>query len=293
MGTSSSFAGSAGSAWQDARAATSELVQGDVQRDAAIGDVVGAVADALVGWELEAPDEGEPSAPAPSIPTPGPELPSAGSRPPRPVVPRIVAPGGTVGPSRTRGGGGGTPTGGGRGRAGTPQRLGSRRSVPRAARIAAATARAAFAFRSGDRATLAEAGLDLAELAALPPADQCNAILNAIAGEPSTIQEDELRSALQEVVVAIVTGTAAEPAVVIELFVTSYIYQICLTEIGRMLRWIRDSANVERRIKDWIRVRVQTTVARDAVRVSARDMNGWIADILVDARELIRTEAGR
>lgn len=251
--------------------------------DQDIADVVSAVADALTGWSDEQSDQ-EPETPArPVAPLPIMTLPR---------FPEVVGGAGTRPGSGVPGGRrGGGRVGGGSSTGATRVRIGSRRSPARAARAAASAAGLAFALRAGDAAWLARAGLDFAALEALPIEDQCNAVLNAVI-EPATIYDSEVRAALQETVVAIATGVATTPADVARTFIARYLFEICLTEIGLRLRSLRDSADVERRMKQWIGVRVRNAVEQADRNISRTELARWMGQLMTDMRALVRAEAG-
>jgi len=221
MGTSGAYGGSGNQAWTTARelldqlpvtsadAGSSDTDGSDGDESDALAALAGALADALAG------DDSTLTVVAP-IATPLSSL-----------LPRRSAGGGGGGGGA--GGAGGTVRGeGGSGRVGG----GSRRSVTGSVARGGAAIGGAYALRAGDRAALAEIGLDLDALRAMGPRSQCAAILAAVLGEAGHPDETALRTAAAEQLKAIiVSGTPPSEADALRGFISAFVFQMCLVEL--------------------------------------------------------------
>lgn len=148
--------------------------------------------------------------------------------------PRPPRGGGGDGPGG--GGGGATATGGGR-TGGGPQR-----SVARSASTAGRAAAAAYAFRSGDAATLERLGLDFAALTALgDPFEITRRIVDAVCGPRgnSTIEDHEQRLVAAEVAEWVLTeqgdGSPPTPEEIVRHTIGLVIADAVLSESGALL----------------------------------------------------------
>ncbi|HEV7565552.1 MAG TPA: hypothetical protein VGO31_06300 [Microbacteriaceae bacterium] len=216
MGTSGSYSGSGG-AWNGARGELADLLSGG---NGTVADVLAPAAGAI-NWAPSEDDGGDAvdAAGMGAIPFRG-----TGVSPIR-IRSRGGA-GGGVGGGGARGGGGGGSRGGGSGR-----------SRQRAARIGAGVAAAGYALRAGDAAALRRLGLDLAALAALPPSQQAQRIIAALAGPASTIEDGEVTAAASTMIIRLLEADAPPTAAeAVAVFATEYVYEIMLTELGSEMR---------------------------------------------------------
>src|SRR5439155_6162267 len=118
-----------------------------------------------------------------------------------------------------------------------------------AAPVAARVIGFGYVVQHGDAGRLVEVGLDLADLRDLDPFDQSLRILDTLAGG-SSIQDEELRRALADVLVAIgESAGAVPPDEVVRAFVVGYTFQVICTENGAELREADDPADIERQIR--------------------------------------------
>jgi hypothetical protein len=253
MGTSGSFGGSRSRGWSRARSTARNLPNAPSQED--INRLVADIASAI---DFRPGDEVLPG----DTPAGEADLPFA-------IGP--VSWGPISARRRTSGrgaGGGGGRLGGTSGGPGPGTRGGGRRSGAVAARIASRGGGAAYALLRGDTAALADAGLVLAQLVGLAPAEQAQRIAAEVVG--ATIVEAERDKALSRMLVAILdSGGELAPADAAKVFVESYVYEVMLTEIDGELRdgrrdgaWI---AEVERRVRE----QIQAVVANETLETGA------------------------
>jgi hypothetical protein len=167
----------------------------------------------------------------------------------------------------------------------------SGRSRTRLAAVGSRAIAAGVALRDGDGATLAELGLDLAELGALDPFDQCNRILDAVV-ESASMEEAEARRAAASALLTLLEPGPADAVVAIQVFVTECVFQAWLTEVGQAMRESRRAAPslaTERRVRGFIEARVRTApIAADARSMTASALQGLISDTLAAVRRLTR-----
>lgn len=252
MGTSSSYRGSAGQGWSNARRAAREL--GSTPAAASARRAAAAAAAALAGWDdAAAPDA---VGPEPSILplSPGSAEPSRRPRTDAAPTPVLLVPGtpGGRGGAGGRGGGGGGDSSGRAGGGGGRIRLGSFRSTRRAARAASRIASAAYALRAGDTAALARLGIDAAALAGRSPRHQCQVILNAILDLPRTPQEQELQAACADTLLRMLGEPELSALDVVRIFVGSYLFEILAVELAAAFRENGDGTQQERVLRDTI-----------------------------------------
>jgi hypothetical protein len=234
MGTSGAYGGSGNQAWNNARELLDDLpvpasdgggADGDDEDDAdgALAGLAGALADALAGDDA-------------TLRTPPAPFTVAG------LLPRRGS-GGAGGGGAGRGGIRGE--GGGAGRTGG----GSRRSVARSAARGGAAIGGAYALRAGDRAALAELGLDLDELRGLGPRMQCARILDAVLGEAGHPDETALKIAAAEQLKAIITmDTPPSEADALRGFIAAFVFQMGLVELrADLAKDLIDSATATRK----------------------------------------------
>ncbi len=193
--------------------------------------------------------------------------------------------GGTVTGAMPRSASGGSPGGGGRSRA-------------RAASVGGRLASGVAALRRGDASELAALGLDLDELGGLDdPYEQARRLMEAAtAGGAQTIEEDELRLAAVRTAIWALQDGDHSPAIddVIRYFVTEYVYQVILTEIGAVLRsGERDGTAAipaEDRIHETI-VALARTVTIQTNRLGHADLTAITDGVLEETRSVFGSRA--
>jgi len=280
MGTAGAYGGTGGKPWKDVRDLFDELASGDGSGGG--GDSEADDAESPPSDELEALGSALASALAsddPALNATTPVLPVASLLPVR----------------RARGGGGGGGAGGASGARGDSSPAGrsgsgSRRSIARGAARGGAAIGGAYALRAGDRAGLAELGLDLDELRQLGPRSQCARILDAVLGEAGHPDETVLRAAAAEQLKAIVMQETPPSEVdALREFVTAYVFQMGLVELRSELASgaidVAAASRAERRILGYIRQR-----ARQIAVPSAGTMR--TADLSAHAERLVREVIG-
>lgn len=146
---------------------------------------------------------------------------------------------------RGAGGGGGSTTGGGRrnasGSAGSRSGGGARRSLSASARTAGRAATAAFAYWSGDNATLRTFGLNLGELRSLDPIERIRRIVDVASGPAGngTIEDEERRLVAAHVAQWVIDhdpdGSLSLEEVIRETIAT-IIFEAVASETGELLR---------------------------------------------------------
>ena len=274
MGTSGAYGGSGKQCWGDVRTLFDALpgddgganaTQDQADSSDSDADVVGGLAEAL--GDALADDD------------------STLTRPPAPISLGELLP-----PSRGSGGAGGGGGGGGvvRGTSSGSGRVGagSKRSVTRAAARGGAAIGGAFALRTGDRAGLAELGLDLDELRGLGPRAQSARILDAVLGEGGHPDETALRAAAAEQLkVIVIQETPLSEADALRAFISAFVFQMALVELrADLAKGVIDTQNAVRkegRLKRYIKQRVSTLDI-------ATDGHWRIADFSTHAERLVR-----
>lgn len=230
------------------------------------GAIGGGIRDAVGEWLDSIPTgEGQP-APDPGGPEgdrepQGPERPKLNPNQILPIVGmlRPRSPGGAGGDGP---GGGGTSDGSGGRRGGGPGR-----SVVRSASTAGRAAAAAYAFRTGDAATLGQIGLDFAELAALgDPFEVTRRIVEAACGPTgeSTIEDHEQRLVAAEVAEWVLTQGGEQPPAPEEIVrhtIVLVITEAVLSETGELVSKSEHAGLAESEIRD----AAEAIVAREEI----------------------------
>ena len=266
MGTSGAYGGSGGQAWSRARRRARRLppnpTDGDLDR------LIQAVGDGLSHdnpeLDQQAPAQVEPAAPTVSW---------------GPISARPRA-GGGEGPGTGGGrrGGGERPTGGG-----------TRRSPRRVASVGSRAARAGAALLTGDTRTLAELGLDLADLVGLSPAEQAQRIAaHMVTGD--SIENAEIRAATDALILAqIQAGRPLSPVEVAQVYASAWIIEVVKTELGAAYRDGSRPADeirrIERRVYDTVRASVEGLVTDG---METMDTEAVITEVLGRARRVMR-----
>jgi len=288
MGHSGAYGGSGGRDWQTVRDSTADLTANptDSKQQA---ELLSQIADAL-DWDRDAPT-GDPGQDGEALTelTPGQE-----DQQPAPIqtqLPfgRLVRPHGRGdGPG---GGGGAARGGGGTERGGSARRMGGsgRRSRLRASSVGGAVLAAGLAVRSGDGATLGALGLSLDELRTLGPVAQCSRILNALVGSGADIDEAEMRSASSTALVTVLTEDLA-PVAAVRTFITEYVMEITVTEIGATMRET-GAGEVSVEIEDGLRSLITAQVdqlALDGAQLGAQQLQDALYSALGSARTVLK-----
>lgn len=298
MGTSDSYGGSGQPAWDRARQAFDDLAG-----DSGGGHVPPGDEEAETGGE----------------PAPGGDAGSPGTPPPDPAAAAVVTavldalgredndirrpaplvyPIASLLPRRGRGGGGGGASGGGSsgssggsGRAGQ----GSPRRVGQGAQRGAAALAAGYAVRQGDTATLAELGLDLADLQTKSPARQCVAILKAVIGDGNHPDDQALKLAAAAQLKAVL-AEPTPPSVVdsIRNFIANFVIELSVVELqarhraGVAAQNIRDA---EYRMRRYVLARVRS-ITVPGPRLAIAEFQATAMRIIGDVRRVFGA-AGR
>ena len=222
MGTSGAYGGSGAADWVQAHDLYQAVGQGAAPGPGTVDDLVAALVSALRC--VDRPAGQQPSSYAPASLRPG--RASAGDGYAR---------------SRTAGPTGGATSGTGR----------------RAARGATALA-GAQAYRAGDRQALADLGLDLRALTALPSdRARCVAIADALLGIPAHPEEVALKAAaIQTMAEALKSKEQMNPELLVERFVGNLTYEQVMVELTSQQRaealGAKQAATVEKKIKKYI-----------------------------------------
>jgi hypothetical protein len=174
-------------------------------------------------------------------------------------------------PRRSGGAGGGGGSGGGSSSSGGGGRSFGRQTARGAAGVAGASA-----FRNGDRATLAELGLDLAHLDSLPSSRaKCAYIVDTLLGAPSHPDEVALRAATLRTMVEILK--AKEPptqAQEMRLFLQNLVYEQVLVELTSQQRTEnltpQRAKEIEVKAKKYLRTSVTKIKLPKTARMSAQ-----------------------
>jgi len=230
----------------------------------ALSAVAGALADALAGEDttLAGPPSGV----------------SLGS-----LLPRRHTTGGGTGGGTFRGESAGSGRSGG----------GSRRSVARSAARGGAALGGAYALRSGDRAALAEIGLDLDELRGLGPRSQCARILDAVLGEGGHPDETALRTAAAEQLKAIVMQeNPPSEADALRGFIAAFVFQLGLVELrSDLAKGVIDVSTAlkkEGRIRRYIETRVSQLQVPTSGKMSIANFSAQAYRLVREAINLLR-----
>jgi hypothetical protein len=271
MGTSGAYGGSAGRAWGKVRQQASDYA--DNPSDANADKLLGGIADA-VDWDGDAanapPQPGE---------APQPLRPNFGQAP-------ILGAGGRG----SRGGGASGAGGGGSGggRSGT----GRSRSRARAARVGGTAAAVGLAYRNRDAGTLARFNLTLAELDALDSFEQTKRILAAVGASLGDVPEEELMRASGSALLALLQDESPTGADGVRAFVTEYVWEVSLTEIGDAFRnGDRDgfaSLDDEEQLRAVIETRVSQVELPE--HLGTNDIQAAVYTALDDARTFIKAK---
>jgi hypothetical protein len=274
MGTSGAYAGSGGRAWSEAREQAGEYASDPSNANAE--QLLGNIADAL-DWDDEDVDE-------PGGGNEGVADQQRGAQQPL----RISTP-------RGRGGGGvasgaGAADGGGRVRGAGGRGGGGGRSRSRAAAVGGGVAAAGLALRDRDADALLRFGLTLSELDGLGSYEQAQRILDAVGASLGGLEEDELNRASAAALLALLTEEGASGADAVRLFVTEYVFEVTLTEIGDEFRdGTRDgfaTVELEDKLHDLIEADVSQVDLPDTLGLD--DVQQAIFTALDDARTFLR-----
>ena len=171
---------------------------------------------------------------------------------------------------------------------------GSRRSVTAGAARGGAAIGGAYALRAGDRAALAELGLDLDQLRSLGPRSQSAHILDTVLGEGGHPDEAALRAAAAEQLKAIIMQPDP-PAEGDSLrgFIAAFVFQLALVELRSQLASgdldVVTATRKEGRLRRYLETRVRHLAVPTAGRLSIAAF-GTHADRLVrEAINLLRS----
>ena len=294
MGTSGSYGGSGQPAWDRARQAFDDLA----------GEADGG----------DAPPEGDQAAGTGGEPSPGGDADTSGTPAQDPAAAAVVAavldalgrddnevrrPAPPIYPiasllPRRGGGGGGRGDGGGGGASGASRSAGragqgSPRRVGQGAQRGAAALAAGYAVRQGDSATLAELGLDLADLQTKSPARQCVAILKAVIGDGNHPDDQALKLAAAAQLKAVL-AEPTPPSVVdaIRNFIANFVIELSLVELqarhraGVAAQNIRDA---EHRMRRYVLARVRS-INVAGPRLAVAEFQATAMRILGDVRRV-------
>ena len=199
--------------------------------------------------------------------------------------------GGADGPG---GGRGGRARGSGSGTSGSGTGGGPRRSVARSARSAGRAAAAAYAYRTGDTATLARLGLDYAKLTAL--ADDFEVLRQivemACSSPDSTIEDHEQRLVAADVAEKLLGDDGSNPLPPLEDIVretiATIIAQTVLVETGDQLNQGTTAEAAEADIRD----AAQALAERATLSITGATETE-MAKAIEDGIESLRTILGR
>lgn len=246
MGTSGAFGGSGGKDAKDLRDSIADWL--DDQPPTGPGDG---------SPDGDGAAEGESPAPDPNQARPDIDL--------RPALGILLRPRGGGGGDGPGGGGGGAAGGGG---GGSRSSGGAQRSVGSVSRSTGRAGRLALAYSTGDRQTLALAGLDYDQLRALrdPVEIGFRIIEAAFETQPdSTIEDSEAREIAASVVEWILEETTApSPDEVVRKAIETIVVNVVLTEVGETIR-SRGASQVERQATE--------SAIRDAAEVWAQQVS--------------------
>jgi hypothetical protein len=269
MGTSDAYGGSGGRAWGKVRQQASDYA--DNPTDGNANDLLDALADAL-DWDGDSEN----------VPNP--------TEPPRPVQPLYIGGVGLGGGGGGAGGGGGG--GGGRtgGAGGGGSGGGGGRSRARAARVGGSVVAAGLAYRNRDESTLRRLNLSLAELDGLDSYGQAKQILAAVGASLGDVQEEELTQASASALLAMLQDDSPTGDDAVRVFVTEYVFEVALTEIGNEFRdGTRDgwaTVDEEDKLRNLIEVRVGQVEL--PATLGPDDIQGAVYTALDDARTFLK-----
>jgi hypothetical protein len=239
VGTSGAYGGSGSQPWDAAHDAYGDAAaSGPGPSDAQVQEFVDTFMQALAKT---------------AGPTPGPSSYPLSSLRPR----RSGGSGGAGGSSSSAGGGG-------------------RRNLGRQTARGAAAVAGASALRTGDRAMLAELGLDLGRLDSLPtPRAKCAYIVDTLLGAPSHPDEVALRAATLRTMVEI--QKAKEPLTAgqqMELFLQHLAYEQVLVELTSQRRddaiTPRRAKEIEDKAKKYLRASVKAMKLPQSAKLTAQ-----------------------
>ena len=173
----------------------------------------------------------------------------------------------------------------------------SSRTVTRYAARGGAALAGGFALRARDASTLAELGLNLAELQQASPRTQCAQILDAVLGEGGHPDEHALRlAAAEQLKVIILAEEPPSPAEAIRGFIASFVFQLGLVELRSALRLgsiaVDAAARVESRLRRWVERRVRQIQLSEVGRLVVREFMGAAARLSQEAMRLLKTTLG-
>jgi hypothetical protein len=302
MGTSGAYGGSSAGRWRDARDRFADLGGGPTSGPPGEGD--SGRADR--GQPSQAPPSGGDASgpPADDVAAAAAALAAAllgddpDARRPSVTFPlsALLPRRGSAGGGGAGGAGGSGGDGAGRSRTGGRAGTGSHRGVVRGAARGAAAIGGAYALRAGDTAGLRDLGLDLNELATLPPRTQCARILDAILGDAGHPDDYALRRATAEHLKSVLLAeTPPAPEDTIRGFIGEWIFQLSLVELraqaaaGRLVP--QQAARAERRLRGWLSRRVRGVSLPRLGRLSVQRFADIAARVAAEALRLLR--AGR
>ncbi len=221
------------------------------------------VRDDLTDWLNSPPPSDSPPPPPPNDQPPNnphedntpPEPNRPDTRPPK-LNPNVLLPIVQLLRPRTAGGGGSDGPGGGGGSGGNRSGGGPARTAAASAGTAGRAASAAYAYRTGDAATLDRLGLDYAELTALgDPFEITRRIVDAACGRPdSTMEDHEQRLVAFDVADWVLTenpdGQPPEPEAIVRHTIAVIIAETVLTETGALISSGNHSGVAVQEIRD-------------------------------------------
>jgi hypothetical protein len=124
----------------------------------------------------------------------------------------------------------------------------------------------AHGTRTASAATLAELGLDLAELTGLTRYQQARRILDAAIGPHGDVLESELRTTNASVVLWALTEEVEPTSIdLANRWVVEYVWQVWITESGPILQEHAASGKDRVRVEDELRAALEATVSARAL----------------------------
>ncbi|MGH8574401.1 MAG: hypothetical protein ACREX8_17755, partial [Gammaproteobacteria bacterium] len=151
-------------------------------------------------------------------------------------------------------------------------------------------AAAGLALRDRDSDALQQFGLTLAELDRLDSYEQARRIMEAVGTSLGGLEEEELNRASASALLALLDDEGATGADAVRLFVSEYVFEVSLTEIGDELRdGSRDgfaTVDVEEKLRQLIEARVAQIDLPD--ELGGEQVQGAIYTALEDARTFLR-----
>lgn len=272
MGMADPYGGSSGRAWGKVRQRAGDYADNPTNDNAE--QLLNGISDALQ-WDGDN--------------TAKPPVPGEAPEPLRPGFGPISVRGHRAGGGGGGGGGsGGSGAGGGGGAGGG--RSGGGRSRARAARVGGSVAAVGLAYQNRDTGTLQAFNLTPAELDALDVHERAKRILDAVGASLGNIEEEELTRASGAALLALLEEDAPSGEDAVRLFVTEYVFEVSLTEIGNALRdGTRDGyATVDE--EDQLRDLIETRVAQVDLpsNLGPNDLQAAVYAALDDARTFMR-----